>query len=79
MISFQQLYDFNNLCLNRSFLRKRTKSNEEHIDAIEKDLAEMHEWRDEFEERYKTRNENVDEHFLKNEKRFDNFEEEVIE
>ena len=25
MLSFQQLYDFNNLCLNKSFLRKRTK------------------------------------------------------
>ena len=79
MLSFQQLYDFNNLCLNRSYLRKRTKNNEEHIDALEKDLEEMHKWRDELEERYKTRNENIDEHFLKNEKRFDDFEIEVQE
>ena len=42
LISFKQLYDFSNLFLNRSYLKKRTKNNEEHIDAIEKDLVEMH-------------------------------------
>ena len=28
MVSFKQLYAFNNLCLNRSYLRKRTTTNE---------------------------------------------------
>ena len=31
LFNFKQLYDFNNLCLNKSFLRKRTKKNEDHI------------------------------------------------
>ena len=63
--------------LNKSYLKKRTKNNEEHIDAIEKDLVEMHQWRDDLEERYRIRNEEVEAHFLKNEKQFDAFEERV--
>ena len=31
MFTFKQLYDFNNLCLNKSFLKKRVTVNEEHI------------------------------------------------
>ena len=31
MLSFQQLYEFNNLFLNKSFLRKRTRAAEEDI------------------------------------------------
>jgi uncharacterized protein with NRDE domain len=77
LISFKQLYDFSNLFLNKSYLKKRTKNNEEHIDALEKDLKEMHQWRDELEARYKKRNEDLDAHFLKNEKQFDEFEKRV--
>jgi hypothetical protein len=46
LVSFKQLYDFSNMFLNKSYLKKRTKNNENHIDAIEKDLVEMHQWRD---------------------------------
>ena len=52
-------------------MRKRTKNNEEHIDAIEKELAEMQNWRAELEERTKLRNEQVEEHFKQNEDKFD--------
>lgn len=34
MVSFKQLYDFNNLVLNRSFLKKRTKVSEDHIEKL---------------------------------------------
>ena len=56
MMTFKQIYDFMNLFLNKSYLKKRTKNSEEHIDSIEKDLVEMHQWRDKLEERYRIRN-----------------------
>lgn len=34
MVSFKQLYEFNNLVLNRSYLKKRTKVNEGHISKL---------------------------------------------
>ena len=34
VFSFKQLYDFNNLFLNKSYLKKRTKVNENHIDTL---------------------------------------------
>lgn len=39
--SFQQLYEFNNLCLNKSFLRKRVRASEEDIDKNQKDIAAL--------------------------------------
>lgn len=41
MISFKQLYDFTNLVLNRSYLKKRTKTSEEHITKLQKEVLEL--------------------------------------
>jgi hypothetical protein len=65
--------------LNKSYLRKRTKSSEEHIDAIEKELLELQAWRANLEERYKLRNEQVDEHTKMNEDKFAKFKKETLE
>ena len=39
--SFKQLYDFNNLCLNKSYLKKRTKVNEDHIAKLQAEMLEQ--------------------------------------
>ena len=39
MLSFEQLYEFNNLFLNKSFLRKRTRAAEE--ESVEKILVSI--------------------------------------
>lgn len=46
LMSFKQLYDFFNLCLNKSLAVKRVRSVEEDIFEIKKDLKEYHEWRE---------------------------------
>ena len=34
LVTFKQLYDFNNMFLNKSYLRKRTKYSEDHISKL---------------------------------------------
>jgi hypothetical protein len=34
LVTFKQLYDFNNFVLNKSYLRKRTSRNEEYISKL---------------------------------------------
>lgn len=67
LVTFAQLYDFNNLFLNRSYLRKRTGVCEKKITAIEKELLELQAWRQDHEEKQKEQFEAVDAHFIKNE------------
>lgn len=45
MFSFEQVYDFFNLCLNKSLLNKRTRSAEEDVYAIQNQLKEFTTWR----------------------------------
>jgi hypothetical protein len=45
--SFEQLYDFHNLCLNKSFLRKRVRSIEEDIFRNSNKLDELYAWKKE--------------------------------
>ena len=79
LVTFQQLYDFNNLFLNRSYLRKRTTTNEKKIAAIIKELEELQAWRLEHEENQAKQFEAVDAHFVQNEEKFDKFEIETNE
>ena len=53
MFSFKQLYDFNNLYLNKSYLRKRVKSTEDHLDSVQKELDGLQAWKIDLEKRYK--------------------------
>ena len=48
--SFHQLYEFNNLCLNKSFLRKRVRASEEDIDKNQTDIAALFKWKAELTE-----------------------------
>lgn len=74
LVTFKQLYDFNNLFLNKSYLRKRVKSTENHLDSVQKELDGLQAWKIDLEARYKQRNEDVEVHFEKNEQQFDEFE-----
>lgn len=40
-LSFEQLYDFNNIFLNKSFLRKRVTSTEEDVCLNQKQIKEL--------------------------------------
>lgn len=60
LFSFQQLYDFFNLCLNRSFLSKRTRGCEQDIYDLQQELKEFHEWREALEPRI---NKKIDHNF----------------
>ena len=53
MVNFQQLYDFNNLCLNKSYVKKRTKINEDKIAKLQADVKNLFEWREDLEKRMK--------------------------
>lgn len=44
--SFEQLYEFNNLFLNKSFLRKRVRASEVDIDKNQTDIAELFKWKE---------------------------------
>ena len=65
------------MVLNKSFLRKRTAVNETHIASIEKELEGLQAWKTDLENRYKIRNDEVEAHFVKNEEKFDEFEQVV--
>ena len=41
MINFIQLYDFFNLCLNKSYLKKRTYKSEGNIKTLQKEVKEL--------------------------------------
>ena len=60
LFSFQQLYDFFNLCLNRSFVSKRTRSCEEDVFDLQQELKEFHKWREALEPRI---NKKIDHNF----------------
>ena len=64
MFSFKQLYEFNNLYLNKSFLRKRTRNAEEDIASIWAHNKEMLAWREDMEKR-------TDERFADVKRQFD--------
>ena len=64
MFSFKQLYEFNNLYLNKSFLRKRTRNAEEDIASIWAHNKEMLAWREDMEKR-------TDERFVDVKRQFD--------
>jgi hypothetical protein len=53
LVTFKQLYDFNNLFLNKSYLRKRVKSTEDHLDSVQKELDGLQAWKIDLEARYK--------------------------
>lgn len=49
--SFEQLYYFNNLCMNKSFLRKRVRSLEVDLATAQAHIKELERWREELEGR----------------------------
>ena len=49
MFSFKQLYEFNNLVLNKSYLKKRTTVNETHIAKLQEEMLEQQRWREDIE------------------------------
>jgi hypothetical protein len=51
MFSFKQLYEFNNLYLNKSFLRKRTRNAEEDIASIWAQINKIHAWQEDMDNR----------------------------
>ena len=51
MVSFQQIYDLINLCLNKSFMRKRVRSSEQDIHVLQQKVHTLEEWRVEMEEK----------------------------
>lgn len=63
MFTFKQLYKLNNLCLNKSFLRKRTKVSEDKIEVLQNEVIELQQWRKDIEERMDNRFIAVDDHF----------------
>jgi hypothetical protein len=63
MFTFKQLYQLNNLCLNKSFLRKRTKVSEDNISVLQSEVIELQNWRKDIEERMDNRFKAVDDHF----------------
>ena len=48
-MTFKQLYDFYNLCNNKSFLRKRTRDAEEDIYNLQGRVKELETWRGDIE------------------------------
>ncbi len=78
LMSFTQLYDFNNLGLNRSFLRKRTKKSENHIEVLQNEVKELQTWREDIEKRMKKQFEVVDEHFAADDKEFDEYKKKIV-
>lgn len=69
MVSFQQIYDMFNLSLNKSFLRKRTRSAEQDIHKLQQEMAEQQNWREELEARLKEKFGNVEKTFEQHNKR----------
>ena len=63
--------------LNKSYLRKRVKSTEDHLDSVQKELNGLQAWKIDLESRYKQKNEDIEAHFLKNEQQFDEFEKDM--
>ena len=41
LVTFKQLYDFNNMVLNKSYLRKRTAKTEDHVSKLQKEMIEV--------------------------------------
>jgi len=66
MFSFKQLYEFNNLYLNKSFLRKRTRNAEEDIASIWAQLNKMMAWSEDMEKRTDERFADVKAQFIGN-------------
>ena len=48
MFTFEQLYDFNNLFLNKSYLKKRMKIAEDKVTKLEEQMMEVHDWREKY-------------------------------
>ena len=48
MFTFEQLYDFNNLFLNKSYLKKRMKIAEDKVSKLEEQMIEVHDWREKY-------------------------------
>ena len=63
LITFKQLYEFINLVMNKSYLKKRTKFAEDHLSSLQKEVDGLQAWKIDLEERYKKRNEDVETHF----------------
>ena len=72
--SFEQLFDFFNLCLNKSMVKKRTRSSEEEIYKLQNQLKEFQEWRDDLETRLANKHTEIQTKFdddnAKNDERF---------
>ncbi len=73
MFTFKQLYQLNNLCLNKSFLRKRTKVSENNISVLQSEVIELQNWRKDIEQRMDDRFKSVDDHFAQNLKEFNEY------
>ena len=73
MFTFKQLYQLNNLCLNKSFLRKRTKVSENNISVLQSEVIELQNWRKDIEQRMDDRFKSVDDHFDQNLKEFNEY------
>lgn len=71
--SFEQLYDFNNLVLNKSFLRKRVRSLEEDMQKAQEDVKGLQAWRLDMEERTAENFRRVDARFEANDLRHKKF------
>lgn len=67
--SFEQLYHFNNLCMNKSFLRKRVRSLEVDLATAQKHIKELERWREEMESRMAENFDQVYKRFDKNDQR----------
>jgi len=77
LVSFKQLYDFNNLCLNRSFLRKRTSKSELNIEILQAQVKALQKWRVDIEARMKQQFIEVDEHFKADDSEFEEYKKRV--
>ena len=73
LFSFHQLYDFNNLFLNKSFLRKRVRSTEEDIWQLQNKVAALESWRPEHEQDMKDQFAQVAARFEDNDERHARF------
>ena len=73
----KQLYEFNNIVLNKSFLRKRTAVNEDHIAKLQREMLEVQAWREDIEKRMKDQFKAVDDHFDENDEEMKEYRREV--
>ena len=71
------MYDFFNLCLNRSYLKKRTAKSEIHISNIEDEIKVIHQNKTDLETNTNERFTKVSNKFKKNFEDYSEYKEDV--